>query len=263
MIVIIFFVSIALIAFMLRMYTRFIMIRSAGPEDFCLGLAMMFSIGVVVLIGEQVKYGLGEHIWTLDKETIFKSLKPFWASVWVYTLSLSFLKISLLLQYLRIFPMQKFRVICWTVLGMVALSGLWSLFGSVFICYPVAYFWDNSIKGGKCLNRYGVWFSTAGLNILTDFALIILPMPVLQSMALPKKQKRALMFVFALGGFGCIVSILRLHYLVAISKSKDPTWDNPAPATWSSIESSVGITCASLTALKPLLSRFFPRHFNN
>jgi hypothetical protein len=58
---------------------------------------------------------------------------------------------------------------------------------------------------------------------------------------------------------GCIVSILRLHSLVAISKSKDPTWDNPSPATWSSIESSVGITCASLTVLKPLLSRFSPR----
>jgi hypothetical protein len=57
---------------------------------------------------------------------------------------------------------------------------------------------------------------------------------------------------------GCLVSILRLRSLVAISNSTDPTFDNPPAATWSSIECSVGIICASLPALKPLLAKIFP-----
>jgi hypothetical protein len=65
---------------------------------------------------------------------------------------------------------------------------------------PVAYFWDKTIKGGHCMNQYAVWFTNAAVNIVTDFAIIILPMPVLRSLDLPLKQKRALMLVFALGG---------------------------------------------------------------
>lgn len=58
---------------------------------------------------------------------------------------------------------------------------------------------------------------------------------------------------------GCIVSILRLRVLVAINISKDITWHGSTSATWSSIESSVGVTCASLTVLKPFISHHFPR----
>jgi hypothetical protein len=53
--------------------------------------------------------------------------------------------------------------------------------------------------------------------------------------------------------------MLRLQSLVAISNSSDPTYDNPPAATWSSIETTVGIICASLPALRPLVVRIFPR----
>ena len=51
----------------------------------------------------------------------------------------------------------------------------------------------------------------------------------------------------------CIVSILRLHTLVAISNSTDQSYDNPAAATWSSIEVNVGIICSCLPLLRPLI----------
>jgi hypothetical protein len=56
----------------------------------------------------------------------------------------------------------------------------------------------------------------------------------------------------------CIVSILRLHSLVAISNSVDPTYDNPPAATWSSVEINVGIICSCLPLLRPILTRFMP-----
>jgi hypothetical protein len=58
---------------------------------------------------------------------------------------------------------------------------------------------------------------------------------------------------------GCITSILRLHSVYKVSKSKDVTWDNVGAATWSSIELNVGIICACLVTLKPVLGAVFPR----
>lgn len=56
----------------------------------------------------------------------------------------------------------------------------------------------------------------------------------------------------------CIVSIMRLHSLVAISNSADPTYDNPPAATWSSVETNVGIICSCLPCLRPMIARCLP-----
>ncbi len=38
------------------------------------------------------------------------------------------------------------------------------------------------------------------MNIVTDFAIIILPMPVVRTLQLARKQKYALIGIFAVGG---------------------------------------------------------------
>ena len=43
-------------------------------------------------------------------------------------------------------------------------------------------------------------FTNAAINILTDFAIIILPMPVIRSLNLARRQKQALIGIFAIGG---------------------------------------------------------------
>lgn len=57
------------------------------------------------------------------------------------------------------------------------------------------------------------------------------------------------------------MSILRLQSLVAISNSVDASYDNPPAATWSSVESNVGIICACLPLLRPLITKWLPRAF--
>ena len=70
------------------------------------------------------------------------------------------------------------------------------------------------------------------------------------------------MTVFALGGFTCVVSILRLQSLYVISKATDVSWNNPLAAIWSSVEINTGILCSCLPTLKACVSRYFPRIFN-
>lgn len=87
-------------------------------------------------------------------------------------------------------------------------------------------------------------FSNAAFNIITDICTTILPLPILNTLRIPKKQKYLLMLVFGLGGITCIISILRLQSLYVISKSTDVSWDNPLAAIWSSMEVNVGIICS-------------------
>ena len=87
-------------------------------------------------------------------------------------------------------------------------------------------------------------FANAGVNIVTDICTAVLPLPVLNTMRLPQRQKYILMAVFGLGGITCLISILRLQSLYVISKSNDVTWDNPLAAIWSSLEVNIGIMSA-------------------
>lgn len=61
----------------------------------------------------------------------------------------------------------------------------------------------------------------------------------------------------------CIISILRLSALYAISKSSDISWDNPLAAIWSSLEVNVGILCSCIPTLKGCITRYFPTLFSS
>ncbi|KAK8198725.1 hypothetical protein M8818_006592 [Zalaria obscura] len=256
------FFILAVITVGLRLVTRFRVVHNAGRDDACIVASVFFSLGLLVTVIYQVKNGMGRHQDSLTDAEGVNQLKGLWASIWLYNLSLTFTKISIIMQYLRIFIGTKFRIACWVMFGVVVVYSFWTFFSSIFSCTPVAYFWDKNVAGGHCLDQYVVWFVNAGINIATDFLTMLLPMPVLKNLMLPKRQKIALMLVFALAGFVCIVSILRLRSLFIISNSDDVSWDNTAAASWSGIEVNVGIICASLPTLKACVSRIFPRFFS-
>jgi hypothetical protein len=86
-----------------------------------------------------------------------------------------------------------------------------------------------------------------------------LPVKVIWTLQIPKQQKIALVGVLTIGWFVCVVSILRLTALVELSKHpEDRTYYAAPTAYWSAIEANLGIVCASLPALKPLIVKIIP-----
>jgi hypothetical protein len=79
-----------------------------------------------------------------------------------------------------------------------------------------------------------------------------------QASQYPRKQKTALVLVFAIGFSTSITSIMRFNSLVRISSSRDLTFGNASKATWSAGETNIGIACASQPALHPVLARLLP-----
>ncbi|KAF4630698.1 hypothetical protein G7Y89_g7435 [Cudoniella acicularis] len=248
----------AALAVTLRLITRHKILRFIGPEDWCIIAALIFSVGSTIGMCFQAKDGLGHHFKSLSHDNIVAYSKDFFATVILYNISITLTKVSILLLYIRIFGTTKLRNVCYVMFVIIIMYGAWLLGSSIFCCVPVARFWDRSIPG-KCLPPKLLTYLNASMNISTDLTLLILPLPVIHSLLLPRPQKMGLYFIFALGLFVCATSIFRLRVLQKSTYSRDTTWDFGDASIWSAIELNTGITCACLTTLKPLVAQFFPR----
>ncbi|EME86699.1 uncharacterized protein MYCFIDRAFT_99406, partial [Pseudocercospora fijiensis CIRAD86] len=241
----------------LRMYARLAVTKNAGWDDAAISVALLASIGTTVTMIAQTSHGLGQHISEVKKPDLKLYLREFWAMIIVYNISLTFTKLSILFQYLRIFPQKPFRMATFTVMGIVICYALWRFFSAVFTCVPVQAFWDHSIKHKTCQNRNALSMASTSLNMTTDIIIALLPLPVLNKLQLPSRQRFALMGVFALAGLVVIISILRLPALHVLMTSTDTTYQNPMAAIWSSIEINVGIMCSCLPTLRCLFPKIF------
>ena len=50
------------------------------------------------------------------------------------------------------------------------------------------------------MNLLAFWYFCAGVTIMTDIFVVAIPLSVLKSLQLPRRQKVGLLMVFALGG---------------------------------------------------------------
>ncbi|KAL3465028.1 hypothetical protein BJX64DRAFT_285895 [Aspergillus heterothallicus] len=245
-----------------RLFTRFWLIKHPGLDDYTIAAAVCFAWCSFYFLVQEVHYGAGEPIATLSDTQIKLQLKALWLSIPFYNISLTLTKAAIVFLYLRIFPTRKFVLAARVVLVVIVIYGLWTVISAFLNCLPVNHFWDESVEG-QCIPKAFLWFFNAGMNIATDVAILILPIPVLSHLRLPRRQKVGVIFVFATGSFACVTSMVRLNYLTRATKSTDPTEDNGPIAAWSQIELNMGIICSCLPPLHPLIARFFPRLFGS
>lgn len=144
----------------------------------------------------------------------------FWLSIWNYYCAAGFAKLSILLQYLRIFgTTRKFRTACYCVIASVIFYILWGAFSTAFYCFPPSGFWDpEAVAEGRahCQKQWTVklpiWFFNAAMNMATDIATAVLPLPVIKNLNLPRKQRLTLMFVFGIGGRSSQKTLKRIRH---------------------------------------------------
>ena len=162
----------------------------------------------------------------------------------------------------------------WVVLGIVNLAGLILTIINIFQCRPINASFSDITGEPKCIPLLTEFICSAPINIVTDLAILALPIPVLTSMRLPTRQKTILVFTFTLGIFVTIVDVVRIYYLqqaitnVPSSPSSDPgaifgdsvefPWNASLSLMWSAVEVNIGMTCACIPTLKPLIIKILP-----
>ena len=118
----------------------------------------------------------------------------------MYFASAVAIKTSLILLYYRIFGIIRwFRWLLAAVWSIVVLYFVVCVLVAVFECRPVQFYWNKSIQAGRCIdqNQFYRWNGVA--NLLIDFAIWTLPMPVIWTLNLDRRQKWSLSAVFLLG----------------------------------------------------------------
>lgn len=187
------------------------------------------------------------------------------------------LKTSILVFYLRLSKntQQVLRIASWVVLAIVTVAGAVLTLLNVFQCRPVASAFSTVYTGNsQCIPLLTEFICSAPINVVTDLAILALPIPVLTSMRLPRRQKYILVFTFSLGVFVTVVDVVRIYYLqqaissVPTTTSTDPNaifgdspqfaWNASLSLMWSAVEVNVGIICACIPTLKPLIIKILP-----
>jgi hypothetical protein len=118
----------------------------------------------------------------------------------LYQLAVNLVKATFVFQYLRIFSHLHYpRYYCFLLLFLIIGAAAWGVFGIIFLCDPVKTYWDVRVDG-RCMNAESHFWSTSIIGIVIDWAIWILPMPIVGKLRLPRRQKWGLLGVFGLGG---------------------------------------------------------------
>lgn len=81
--------------------------------------------------------------------------------LWCYCGCLTAVKLSLLFQYKKIFATPRFQIAVTIMIVIVALTGLWTVFSGIFICWPISFFWTHE-GNGKCFKTWPLFIGNAG-----------------------------------------------------------------------------------------------------
>ena len=92
---------------------------------------------------------------------------------------------------------------------------------NIFQCRPLStLFEEPKSANATCTEIVTLYLSSAPVNIITDLIILLLPVPVLKAMRLPKKQKIILHITFGFGVFVTAIDVVRVSYLQQAAETR-------------------------------------------
>lgn len=140
---------------------------------------------------------MGTHGWEMPLTKFLRFMKAVYILPILYNPVQCGAKLSLLLLYRRLAPQRWFQNTIWVVGFFVVGSSIAIMFATIFPCKPIESGW--SMVPGKCIDRPAVYRWTAILGAVTDFMVFLVPVPVVVSLHIPRKQKVGLICIFGIG----------------------------------------------------------------
>lgn len=192
-------------------------LKSPGWDDYWIALFMAGGGLGTVCLCMAPSAGLGRHLTTLTDWEFRRVFLLFYIANGAFTVTTNLIKISLLLQYLRVFEQNPppegdgsggtpapirprtnwMRIACLTTLGVVVVWGVIISFMAWFPCFPVRAYWDWDVADAKCYGfgsrytkpYYYTFLTHSAVNMILDLIILALPMPLFfRSDTLPKTK---------------------------------------------------------------------------
>ncbi|KAM0270896.1 hypothetical protein ACHAQH_009258 [Verticillium albo-atrum] len=240
------FAILAFAAVCLRLLAHRIARKAWNLSDYCVIVAAVFAIALqAVSITGVFQAGIGyghvpEVVGAFGLEPVTKLLKLLIPLQFLWVLSLSLCKISILLLYLQLFPVAHIVWVSYTTIGVIIAWAIATILAGSFICRPFAMNWDQTIPGGTCGNQVTSFTVTGIINLVTDVVVLVLPMPLLYKLQLATYKKVTLIAVFGMGAVTCVISGLRISVLSTMD-FEDITYTIPLANIFSGLEPTVAV----------------------
>ena len=118
----------------------------------------------------------------------------------------AFSRISVVALYLRVFSTRASgskitRIASWATLVYLIAFVFSQVISGFFECRPFSYIWEQFVPGtmGTCFNVF-LFFQFSGvLNIVGDFAILLIPIPTIVGLQSSSAKKLGIIVVFASG----------------------------------------------------------------
>lgn len=233
----------------------------------------IFAFGMSFAVDFGTSKGLGLHEIDIPAAKDALLLVAEYVTILLFNPALMATKTSILLLYLRLAQDQKkfLRIASYVTLAIVNVGGIALTFTTAFQCHPVKAAYNLAIANPICISIETIYLASVPVNITTDLAIFVLPIPILTALRLPRRQKSILVLTFLLGAFVTVVDVVRIYFMQLAATSLDLLPNGLSRVTslefsynasmalmWSVIEVNVGIICACIPTLRPLIQRLAP-----
>ncbi|CAL5867485.1 uncharacterized protein PFLUO_LOCUS1704 [Penicillium psychrofluorescens] len=252
----------AALAVLLRFYARLkIQQAKIAADDWMIFASLLSVTGSLICTIIGGNYGLGKHVWAVPILNVVEVVRILFIYVILYIANVPLIKLSIILFYRRIFGMTK---LMWFCIFLTVGYFVSCMIAFLVCCRPVSYYWTQYVdpSGGKCVyNLYPFYIGNAAANVTTDVIILLVPIPMVWKLQMKSTQKLLISGIFMLGGFVCVASLIRIYFMTFLESSLDVTWTMGNVFIWSSVEPCIGIVCACLPTLQPLLRYTIARVF--
>ncbi|KAJ8070211.1 hypothetical protein OCU04_000597 [Sclerotinia nivalis] len=250
----------------LRIYARHLKKVGLGADDYLIMAALVFVIGMGVAIMAEVGLKQLGYPAPAPSTQIGKpdSNIAFWPGELLQIPALGLVKLSLILFYRRVFTRNaapRFNIVTWFMILIILLWTLSFFFSILFICGSdfAAYWTSTIVEKAHCVDTDLLHNAFAVSDVVTDFVIICLPVPMIFGLHLTVARKIGILAIFSLGALTIAASIVRMIvFIQATAVNYDPHADFEFICTsglyWSMIESGLGIIAACLPAQYGLLN---------
>ncbi|KAI1821191.1 hypothetical protein F4861DRAFT_520206 [Xylaria intraflava] len=226
-----FFLALATIFIALRIYAKTIYRKNNRPDvsDYVILPGIVtYVAGCAFVIRTALTSGFFVHGWDFrlkDQSWFYYNL---FLGTQLYLASMIFVKSAIFLEWARLFgPGNRtvFRMTCYILAVLNAIYYTINISLEVTSCRPRAYYWDKTIKGGKCVyDGPALSLTSALVNLLFDLAILLLPQGVIWRLNMSLRKRIGVSAVFVVGLGACTSAILRIVFGVAYVKSNDYTY---------------------------------------
>ncbi|PMD37525.1 hypothetical protein L207DRAFT_531807 [Hyaloscypha variabilis F] len=235
-----------------RLYTRSIITKNWGSDDTLITISWLR----ICCPGRPFR-----KVW--NRTSLFlqilpdvrATLKLAFVSRVVYQFVICTTKLGICTFYLRVFQDKGSKMLIYSLLGFIITTALVIELAFIFACKPVAGAWAIP---QTCASPFASFYANTITSVMADVALMVFVIPRVLPLQMAPKQKIILLCVVSLGVLIIIAAYIRLDRIVKLNESNDASWDASDVTTWTSLEVSIGLFCASAPTIRPLIRQIAP-----